>query len=378
MIRRAVLMGVAIAVFGGLIAYSQFRPQSNHVSGFIEADEIRLGSRVGGRVRDVAVEEGQRVTKGQVLVELEPFDLLERRNEAAGTLAAREAEYEQLQAGLRTEEVAQTKARLDQLQARLDLLIAGPRAEEIDAARANTQVANVQTELAQRVYDRQVQLFENNANSRENVDRASEELEAAKATAVVRQKELELLLAGTREEEIREARAKVEEAHQAWQLAAKGYRDEQVEQGKAARESAQAAFEAIGQQVDELQITSPLDGVVEALQLREGDLVPASAPVLSILDDSHLWVRAYVPQNRVGLQLGQQLRVTVDSLPGENFVGEISFISRQAEFTPSNVQTPEERSKQVFRVKVTLPEGLDRVRPGMTADVWLEPIRESE
>ena len=92
---------------------------------------------------------------------------------------------------------------------------------------------------------------------------------------------------------------------------------------------------------------------------------------LSVIDTSRLWVRAYVPENRMALQVGQKLRVTIDSFGKESFTGTVTFVSRQAEFTPSNVQTPEERSKQVFRIKVELPAN-DRLRPGMSADVWLE------
>jgi hypothetical protein len=84
-----------------------------------------------------------------------------------------------------------------------------------------------------------------------------------------------------------------------------------------------------------------------------------------------LWVRAYLPE-RLQLKLGQTVPVTVDAFPDE-LTGEVTFVSREAEFTPSNVQTPEERSKQVFRIKVTLRDGLDQVRPGMSADVWLKP-----
>jgi HlyD family secretion protein len=84
-----------------------------------------------------------------------------------------------------------------------------------------------------------------------------------------------------------------------------------------------------------------------------------------------MWVRAYVPENRLHIKEGQQTRVTIDSYPDESFAGEITFISRQAEFTPRNVQTPEERSQQVFRIKVHLQEH-ERLRPGMAADVWLE------
>jgi multidrug resistance efflux pump len=93
---------------------------------------------------------------------------------------------------------------------------------------------------------------------------------------------------------------------------------------------------------------------------------------MSMLDTGGLWVRAYLPENR-HLELGQKVAVSVDAYPGESFGAEVTFISRQAEFTPSNVQTPEERSKQVFRIKVTLLEGLDRLRPGMAADVGLPP-----
>jgi multidrug resistance efflux pump len=113
-------------------------------------------------------------------------------------------------------------------------------------------------------------------------------------------------------------------------------------------------------------------GTIEALELEPGDLVPPDAPVVSIMDHGRLWVRAYVPEDELDLSVGDVLEVSTDSYSGERFGAKITFIARQAEFTPSNVQTPEERSKQVFRIKVELIEGVDRLRPGMAADVWLE------
>jgi len=193
----------------------------------------------------------------------------------------------------------------------------------------------------------------------------------------VRKQELDLLKAGTREEEKREAKARLDGAEQAWILAKKGYRSEEIEKSKAARDAAQAALNVIREQKKELAITCPVDGVIEALDLQKGDLVPAGAPVLSVMDGSHLWIRAYVPQNRVGLHVGENLRVTVDSFPQEAFQGEVTFIARQAEFTPSNVQTPEERSKQVFRIKVALKNARAKLRPGMTADVWLDSANQA-
>ncbi len=130
-------------------------------------------------------------------------------------------------------------------------------------------------------------------------------------------------------------------------------------------------MDALEKQLDELQIRSPLDGVIEALDLEPGDLVPPSAPVLSMLDDSHVWVRAYVPQNRLSVDLGEKLQVFIDSFPNDHFVGTVTFVSRQAEFTPSNVQTPEERAKLVFRVKVAVENPTRKLRPGMSADITL-------
>ena len=361
-----------------LIGYSKWYAEPARVSGFIEADEIRLGSRLGGRVARVHVEEGQVVTQGTLLVELEPFDLLEREQELVLSLAAREAEYERFIAGYREEEQSQAKARLDQLQARLDLLRAGPRTQEVEAARGRLALAEAGRKLAERDFERLSQLAEENATSQQELDSAREAFEASSANALVRQRELDLLELGTREEELREAAARVEEARQAWLLMVHGYRTEEIEQAAAARDAAQAAVAAIRRQKDELRITSPIDGVVEALELQPGDMVAAGAPVLSMLDQSDLWVRAYVPQNRIDVRIGQRVRLTVDAFPDETWEGTISFIARQAEFTPSNVQTPEERSKQVFRIKVAIENLGGQLRPGMTADVWLDAIGEPE
>lgn len=378
MIKRLAAILFLVVLLSGLIAYSKWRPAREHVSGFIEADEIRLGSRVGGRVAEVLVEEGQSVKQGQVLVKLEPFDLTEQLAEAEAMLAAKQAELDRLEAGYRPEELGQAKARYEQLQARLDKLVAGPRPQEIDAARARLDVAQAEFRFTTLNFNRAQGLVNTNAITREEFDRTTESLESAKANVALRQEELSLLQAGTREEEIREARAMVQEAQLAWEMAQSGYRREEVAAAQAARDSAAAGVEAIRARINELTITSPVAGTVEALELEPGDLVPAGAPMMSVLDNSHYWVRTYVPQRWMGIQLGQQVWVTVDGQPGKQYAAEITFISRQAEFTPSNVQTPEERGKQVFRIKATLKEGLDKLRPGISADVRFDAAEVSE
>jgi HlyD family secretion protein len=371
MATRGLALMLVVLALGGLLAYSKYRPTQDRVSGFIEADEIRLGSRVGGRVLKVHIAEGQRVKPGDLLVELEPFSLLAELKRAESTLAAREADFQRLQTGLRTEEVAQALARYERLQAKLDELIAGPRKEEIEAARARLGVAEAQLKLGQETFRRATRLSESNASTQENLDQATEQLEAAQGSLAAQQEELKLLEAGTRDEVLRAAKAQTEEARLAWELAKQGFRAEEIAQAQAERDAAAAAVDAVKQSVAELEIRSPVGGVIEALELQPGDLAPAGSPTMSIMDDSHLWIRAYVPENRLDVRLGQKLSVTVDSFPDREFAGELTFISRQAEFTPSNVQTAEERVKQVFRIKVELRDGLDLLRAGMAADVWL-------
>ena len=371
MFKRIVPILIGVLAIGALLMISKWRVEPLKVSGFIEAHEIRLGSRIGGRVSAVLVAEGDEVKAGQALVELEPFDLLGREAEARSNLAARQAEHARLANGYRAEEIAQAKARVGQLSADYQRLVKGPRQAEIDAARAQLDVAQARLLLAQRVHQRTSELFQTKTISADEMDRAVEELEAARGANVAAAKQLQLLEEGTRSEEIAAAKAKLDEAGAALEMMNKGFREEEIAQAKAAADAATAALEVILEQKKELRIVAPLNGVIESLELQPGDLTAPGGPVMSMIQAGELWVRAYVPE-RLLPTLGERVPLTLDASPGR-FEGEVTFIARQAEFTPSNVQTPEERSKQVFRVKVTLREGLDRLRPGMSADVWLQP-----
>jgi multidrug resistance efflux pump len=319
----------------------------------------------------VQADEGQQVHRGDLLIELEPYDLREREAQQQAAWEQAKAEYTRLSNGFRDEEKLQAEARVRQWEARLEKLKVGPRPQEIETARADLEQSQALQKLAQDNYDRIQGLFKDNAATQERLDSSSGELRAAVATVAARQEQLDLLLAGTRPEEIAEAEAQLEEARQASALMQNGYRDEEVAASYAAMQEAEAALRAVQSQIAELKIESPLEGTVEAVELQPGDMVGANAPVLSLLDRESLWVRAYVPEDQLDVKVGQQVRVTVDSYPGEDFAGEISFVARQAEFTPRNVQTPEERSKQVFRIKVKLKDS-ERLRPGMSADVWLD------
>lgn len=368
MLKRLVLIVAAALLLVAGLLYSQRATGPLKVSGFVESDEIRIGSRVGGRVAKVLVEEGDEVRRGQPLVELEPFQLLEQQAQARGELAQAQAEFDRLFAGFRVEEKAQAKAKEEQLVAARDRLADGE--EDIAAAKANLELAQAQLELAQLKYDRTEKLIAKSNASQSDLDEASAELRVARATAHVRGEELGKLQR-TRPQDLKEADARREEAYQEWLLRDHGYRSEDKKKAEAAVKSAQGAFDAIERQLDELTIRAPSDGSIEAVDLRPGDLVGANTPAISMIEAGRLWIRAYFPENRLDVQVGHEVTVTVDSFPNRKFEGRVTFVARQAEFTPGNVQTPEERSKQVFRIKVLLQSGSDVLRPGMAADVWL-------
>ncbi len=371
MVQRIVVLLAIAAALLGLILYSQMRPAVDFVSGVIEADEIRLGSRVGGRIKSVLVQEGDIVSAAAPLIEFEPYDLIEREQQAIAELAVRDAELKRLGNGMREEEIGQAKSRFDQWSAKLQLLAAGPRAEEISAAENRLRAAEAELGLARREHTRTTALVQSRAVSKSELDTAEQRLDVANANVEVRKNELSILNAGARQQELAQSEAAAEEARLAWELAKKGFRTEEIEKAAAARDSATAVLEMVRRQKSELVIIAPADGYIDALDLQAGDLVAPNAPVMTLLASDRLWVRAYVPQRFLQLRVGQELRVTIDSWPNENFVGVVSFISHQAEFTPSNVQTTDERAKQVYRIRVTIPRAAEKLRAGMTANVWL-------
>jgi HlyD family secretion protein len=138
---------------------------------------------------------------------------------------------------------------------------------------------------------------------------------------------------------------------------------------------ARAQLGDIDAQLAEMQVKAPTDSTLEVLLVKVGDVLPANREVATLLLPQHLWVRVYVPEPWLGLiKIGDQVRVRVDSFPGKDFPGVVEQVNRQAEFTPRNVQTVEDRIRQVFGVKIRLPNNDDRLRAGMAADAYFPNV----
>ena len=368
MAKRIVLAAIVIIVLVGLLYTSQILKVSSTISGMVEANQIRLGSLVGGRVAEVFVDEGDQVASGQVLVRLEPFELHDRQAEAEAMLQASQAELTKRTAGFRVEEIAQARDRAEQAKATYERLLEGPRPQEIVAAKARVTAAEAQLKLAQQSFDRAEQLFKDGTFPKTRYDSAVEQLDKAKSNKTVRLNELAILEEGTRAEDLAAAKAKMSEAIAALELMTRGYRKEDIESARASAVAAEASLAAVRKRIEELEITAPCDGIIQSIDLEPGDLVRPQTPVVSMLNPAERWIRAYVPEE-MPVNVGDRLRVTADPLPGKVIEAEVIFVADRAEFTPSNVQTPEERAKLVYRIKANLLDPPKELRRGLIVDV---------
>jgi len=141
-------------------------------------------------------------------------------------------------------------------------------------------------------------------------------------------------------------------------------------------EQAKAQLADMDAQIQEMKIVAPTDSILEVLSVKVGDVLPANREVATLILPQHLWVRVYVPEPWLGLiKLNDKVRVRVDSFPNRDFSGVVEQINRKAEFTPRNVQTVEDRIKQVFGVKIRLENNEDALRAGMSADIFFPNVK---
>ena len=282
------------------------------VSGTIDTDEVHVASRYGGRVGAILAQEGDTLKAGQALVELEASELNARRDQAAALLAELEA---------------------------------GPRPEEIAAAKHDWESQIAELELARVNAKRADELFTSRTISATEHDSAVRRAEALEKSAAAARSRYDLLLAGTRRERISQARAQLAE---------------------------------IEAQLGEMRVAASTDSVLEVLSVKVGDVLPPNREVATLILPQHLWVRVYVPEAWLGyVRLGETVKVRVDSFANRDFAGTIEQVARSAEFTPRNVQTVEDRIKQVFGIKVRLDNREGLLRAGMAADVSFPNIPSS-
>jgi multidrug resistance efflux pump len=408
---RAVSLLVVVALF---IVHSLFlsgcsRSETDGVivaSGFIEGEEVIVASEVSGHIAEMLVDRGDTVTKTMILIRLDDAVLQSQRLEAEAALAAARANLARVEAGARPEEISAAEAALAQVKADRDgaakavvhaqEMIDNPLTldAEINAARTEISLAEQSVEMAEvnladvelargphigvggdteQTWDLSLQaaqaelamaeaelagaeqylstLLETRANPLElqaQLHSAEAQLELAEAKVAAAQARLDELQAGPTEEEVALAQAQVRQA--------------------------QAAVQIVDAQIGQLTLAAPMDGIVTSRSAQVGETATAGMPLVTLANLDVVTLVIYVPTTRVGqLRLGQGVEVQVDSYPGRVFAGEVSNIAGEAEFTPRNVQTQEERVNLVYAVKVRIPNPKHELKPGLPADATIRP-----
>ena len=311
-------------------------PASARSSGYVEATDVRVAAEVGGRLLDVPVNEGDRVAAGSVIARIDTAD---------AALALRRAQADH-----------------DQADAQLALLRAGSRPEDIRQAATQVQAAQADVKAAQADADaaaQDLERFENllraNAGSVKQRDDAATRREVALAR-------------------LRGAQDRAQGAADSSARVRSGARPQEIDAARARVAAVDAQIATVQKAVTDALVTAPAGGVITSKILHAGEMAAPHAPIVVLTDLDHAWANVYVDERVVPqLRIGQAATLITDA--GQRLAGTITFISPKAEFTPRNVQTAEERSKLVYRIKVSADNRDGVLKPGMPVEADLSGAR---
>ena len=378
-----VVAGIVIVLLAGWWALGRWRAGRNQairLSGNIELTQVDISFKIPGKLIERAVDEGQAVKKGMVLARLDDAQLLRQREREQAGVAAAEAGLRQVATAVEFQKAsleADTdlrRAEVRAAEARLRDLLAGARRQEIEQARAALDEARTEEQRATADWDRAQRLYQSDDISRAQYDQFQARYQAASAMARQAGERLALVQEGPRPEEIEAARAQLERARAALRLSQAAAlelkrREQETDSRRAEIERARAQLAMTQTQLDDSVAVAPIDGVVLSKAAEVGQVVAAGTAILTLGDLEHPWLRAYINETDLGrVKLGARVRVTTDSFPGKVYWGRVSFVASDAEFTPKQIQTAEERVKLVYRVKIELPNPDHELKSNMPAD----------
>jgi membrane fusion protein YbhG len=371
--RILVILGVVALAIALYYVIPALLPHPVEGSGTVEARDIHVGSKVGGRIAKVLAREGDKVEAGQVLIAFEDKDLEAQLDQARARLEQAKANYEKMSHGYQPEERAEARAAALSAQASYDEMRNGFRSEQVEQAKADLDRAQAEANNAEINYKRAQDLWSQGVVAKQFFDDAEMRLHTAKAALVSAQQHSRELSSGQRKETVEAAEAKYKQADAVRQRIERGFRPEDVAAAKADYEHAQGELKAAEDRYRERQVVSPAPAYVEVLDVRPGDLIAPNTPIATLLERDQTYVRIYVPETRIGkVTVGQKADIKLDAFPGRTFPGVVEQINQKAEFLPRNVQTKEERVHQVLGVKLRIDDPDGKVRAGMAADVRLK------
>jgi HlyD family secretion protein len=325
---KVVLAGGLIAAVALLGVYfvwgSQGKPHPLTLYGNVDIREVNLGFRVAGRLATLSADEGDTVRAGQELGRLDSEPIQRELREAS--------------------------AALDALQARLQLLKAGYRTEDVEQARATLAERRAALTNAEQALARQKEMRGTGATSQRNLDDA----QAARD----------------------EALARVNAAATALSQYQRGYRKEEIAEAQANAAKAESSLAQSQLRLDDTVLKSPSAGVILTRAVEPGAVLTNGATVFTLSLSQPVWVRAYVGEPDLGTAVpGSQVEILTDSNPSRPYHGRIGYVSPTAEFTPKNVETTDLRTALVYRLRIVVSDADSGLRQGMPVTVKLASAR---
>jgi HlyD family secretion protein len=350
------------------------------VSGNLELTQVDISFKTSGRLIERTVNEGDQVKKGQLLARLDPGQLQQQQLRDKAIISGAQSSYQQLETSIAFQratiesDVAAKRAELGEAQAKLDALLHGNRPQDIQQSGAAVTDAKAQLDYAKSDWDRAQVLFKNEDISRQQYDQFRMKLDSATAMLHQAEERYSLMKEGARTEDIAGARAVVARAQAAVKTAEANrlelQRKEEELGARRAEIDRSRAQEGISEsQLGDTAVYAPMDGMVLVKSAEVGEVIAAGTNVMTIGDLDHPWLRAYVSETDLGrVKVGQTVKLTTDSFPNKTYTGHITFISSDAEFTPKQIQTKEERVKLVYRIKIEVENSAHELKSNMPID----------
>jgi HlyD family secretion protein len=377
-----ILAVVAVAVAGVYAYRGANKPPENRivVSGNIELTEVNIAFKTAGRLIERTVDEGDSVKKGQVIARLDRDQLVAQRDREVAGLESAESQLAQAKTALEWEkdtlaaDIEQRAGDLASNEARLAELKNGARPQEKLDAQAAVDSAQSEVERSKKDWDRAQVLHRDDDISTAQFDQYRNRWETAVAALNSARERQALVLAGPRAEVINAQQAMVERMRGALKMAQANAlemkrREQELNTRAAEIARSRASIALIDSQLADTIATSPVDGVVLVKSADPGEILSTGTTVVTIGDIEHPWLRGYVDETDLGkVKLGSLVHVTTDSYKNKSYTGRVSFISSEAEFTPKQIQTQQERVKLVYRIKIDLDNSSRELKSNMPAD----------
>lgn len=378
-----VIIIAVVVVASGWWMMNRFQTRGSNqifISGNIELTQVNIAFKVPGKLVLRVVDEGDPVKKGMLVAQLDQEQLLRQRDRAQAVLAATQSQVAQLQTDIQYQRsniealIQQRHAELGQAQAQLRDLQAGSRLQEIAQARAVVARAQSEHDRAQADFARAQAQYKNDDISTAQFDQFKSAAESTQAQLKQAQEQLALVVEGPRKQTIEAARQQVARAEAGLKLAEAlkidlKRKEEQLNSVRADVDRAKADLAIIETQLNDTAAFSPIDGVVLSKSAEPGEVIAAGTTVITVGDIDHPWLRGYINEQYLGrVKLGDKVRVKSDSFPGKEYWGRVSFIASEAEFTPKQIQTPEERVKLVYRIKADIDNTKHELKSNMPVE----------